>query len=257
MSCCPPSGLLSLAVLQVAPEPVTVPLLAAVYRAVLGPCDFALHLTGSTGAGKSELAALIQRHFGAGFDGRHLPGSWSSTANALEALAFSAADAVLVVDDFAPTAGAGDVDRAHRDADRLLRAQGNRSGRLRMRPDGSLRATKPPRGPIVSTGEDLPRGQSLRPRVLVVDVGRSDVDWGRLTDCQAHAGAGHLAQALAGFLRWMAGRYEATQSQFAALPELRDRAAASGEHRRTPATPPRTWSPTSSPTPPASASPPW
>jgi len=248
----------SLAVLQVAPEPVTVPLLAAVYRAVLGPCDFALHLTGSTGAGKSELAALIQRHFGAGFDGRHLPGSWSSTANALEALAFSAADAVLVVDDFAPTAGAGDVDRAHRDADRLLRAQGNRSGRLRMRPDGSLRATKPPRGPIVSTGEDLPRGQSLRPRVLVVDVGRSDVDWGRLTDCQAHAGAGHLAQALAGFLRWMAGRYEATQSQFAALlPELRDRAAASGEHRRTPATPPRTWSPTSSPTPPASASPPW
>ncbi|HYR61397.1 MAG TPA: DUF3854 domain-containing protein [Actinomycetota bacterium] len=87
---------------------------------------------------------------------------------------------------------------------------------------------------------------------------RSDVDWGRLTDCQAHAGAGHLAQALAGFLRWMAGRYEATQSQFAALlPELRDRAAASGEHRRTPATPPRTWSPTSSPTPPASASPPW
>ena len=51
--------------------------------------------------------------------------------NALEALAFSAADAVLVVDDFAPTSTAGDIDRAHRDADRLLRAQGNRSGRLR------------------------------------------------------------------------------------------------------------------------------
>src|SRR5205823_11552060 len=225
----------SLGILEVAPQPVTVPILAAVYRAVLGPCDFALHLAGSTGAGKSELAALIQRHFGAGFDARHLPGSWSSTANALEALAFSAADAVLVVDDFAPTAGAGDVDRAHRDADRLLRAQGNRSGRLRMRPDGSLRACKPPRGLIVSTGEDLPRGQSLRSRVLVVEVGRSDVDWGRLTDCQAHAGAGRLAQALAGFLRWMAGRYETTQDQFQTLlPKLRARAAASGAHRRTP-----------------------
>jgi hypothetical protein len=80
----------SLAILDTAPEPVTIPLLAAVYRAVLGPCDFALHLAGSTGAGKSELAALIQRHFGTGFDARHLPGSWSSTANALEALAFSA-----------------------------------------------------------------------------------------------------------------------------------------------------------------------
>src|SRR5439155_983782 len=75
------------------------------------------------------------------------------------------------------------------DADRLLRAQGNRSGRLRMRPDGSLRACKPPRGLILSTGEDLPRGQSLRSRVLVFELGRSDVEWSRLTDCQAHAGA--------------------------------------------------------------------
>lgn len=225
----------SLAILDTGPEPVTIPLLAAVYRSVLGPCDFALHLAGSTGAGKSELAALIQRHFGPGFDARHLPGSWSSTANALEALAFSAADAVLVVDDFAPTNGAGDADRAHRDADRLLRAQGNRSGRLRMRPDGSLRACKPPRGLILSTGEDLPRGQSLRSRVLVVEVGRFDVDWSKLTDCQAHAGAGRLAQALAGFLRWIAGRYETTQGQFIALlPKLRARAAASGAHRRTP-----------------------
>src|SRR5256714_86260 len=104
-----------------------------------------------------------------------------------------------------------------------------------MRPDGTLRACKPPRGLIVSTGEDLPRGQSLRSRVVVVELGRSDVDWGRLTDCQAHAGAGRLAQALAGFLQWMAGRYETTQRQFQALmPKLRARAAASGAHRRTP-----------------------
>src|SRR5205085_11835589 len=146
-----------------------------------------------TAAGKSALAAPIPRPAGAGSAARRLPGAWSSTANALEALAFSAADAVLVVDDFAPPAGSGDVDRAHRDADRLLRAQGNRSGRLRMRPDGTLRACKPPRGLIVSTGEDLPRGQSLRSRVLVVEVGRTDVDWGKLSDCQANAGAGRLA----------------------------------------------------------------
>ena len=225
----------SLEVLDVAPEATTVPLLATVFRAVLGPADFALHLSGASGAGKSELAALVQRHFGAGFDARHLPGSWSSTANALEALAFSAKDAVLVVDDFAPTSAAGEVDRAHRDADRLLRAQGNRSGRLRMRADGTLRSSKPPRGLIVSTGEDLPRGQSLRARVLVLELGRGDVDWGRLSRCQASAGAGRLAEALAGFVSWVAGCYETTQGQLEALlPQLRAKAAASGSHRRTP-----------------------
>jgi hypothetical protein len=71
--------------------------------------------------------------------------------------------------------------------------------------------------------------------VLVVEVGRSDVDWGKLTDSQALAGAGRLSQALAGFLAWTAGRYETTESQFATLmPKLRTKAAASGAHRRTP-----------------------
>ena len=47
-------------------------------------------------------------------DARHLPGSWSSTGNALEGLAFSAKDVLLVVDDFAPTGSATDVQRMHR-----------------------------------------------------------------------------------------------------------------------------------------------
>jgi len=147
----PPSGAelvaavrASLRLVDVAPDHIAFPLLGAAYRAVLGEVEFALHLAGPTGVGKSELAALIQRHFGPDLDARHLPGYWSSTANALELLAFSAKDALLVVDDFAPTSNQGDVDRAHREADRVLRAQGNRSGRLRMRGDGTLRAVKPP-----------------------------------------------------------------------------------------------------------------
>src|SRR6185436_13476176 len=112
------------------------------------------------------LAALAQQHYGAGMDSRHLPASWSSTGNSLEGLAFAAADALLVVDDFAPGGTTADVARMHREADRLLRAQGNRSGRMRMRADATLRPPKPPRGIILSTGEDVPRGQSLRARLL-------------------------------------------------------------------------------------------
>jgi hypothetical protein len=50
----------SLRLLDLAPPWITVPLLASVYRAPLGPCDFSLYLTGPTGEFKSELAALAQ-----------------------------------------------------------------------------------------------------------------------------------------------------------------------------------------------------
>src|SRR5439155_7936564 len=185
--------------------------------------------------GKGEAAGLGQRRFRGGLEARNLPRSWSRTGNGLEGLAFSCKDAVLVVDDFAPTGAAGDAERIHREADRILRAQGNASGRLRMRADGSLRAVRAPRGLIVSTGEDIPRGQSLGARRLVVEVGPGDVDWEALTASQSAAGEGLCARALSGFLRFVAGRYDEVRVQLAAcLPELRDAAARSGAHRRTP-----------------------
>jgi hypothetical protein len=168
-------------------------------------------------------------------DARHLPGSWSSTANALEGLAFAAKDALLVVDDFAPAGSMADAERAHREADRILRAQGNRSGRQRMRADGSLRPAKPPRGLIVSTGEDVPRGQSLRARMLVLELAPGDVDWEALTACQKAAADGALARALSAFLCFVAARYgEIRHAMATQLPELREAAARSGAHRRTP-----------------------
>ena len=102
----------SLALLELGPDTITAAVLGAIYRAPLGepsPIDFALHLTGPTGAFKTELAALAQAHFGAAFNGRRLPASWADTANMLEKKAFLAKDAVLVVDDFAPTGTTTDV----------------------------------------------------------------------------------------------------------------------------------------------------
>ena len=225
----------SLRLLEVAPDRVSVPLLAATYRAVLGATDLSLHLVGPTGVLKTELAALVQQHFGPLMDSRNLPGSWSSTADLLEAMAFAAKDAVLVVDDFAPAGSASDVLRLHRDADRLLRAQGNGSARQRMRADTSLRPAKPPRGLVLSTGEDVPSGQSLRARVLVLEVGPGDVDEKLLSQCQADAGAGLYAAAMAAFIGSIAGRYGAIRAGLRAeVVRLRGRAFTSDSHRRTP-----------------------
>jgi hypothetical protein len=225
----------SLAVLDLAPNRITVPLLGAVYRAVLGGTDFSLHLAGPTGNFKTETAALAQQHFGPALDARHLPAGWSSTGNSLEAIAFAAKDALLCVDDFAPSGGAADVARLNREADRLLRAQGNSAGRQRMRADGSLRPERPPRGLILSTGEDVPRGQSLRARLLVLEVAPGDVRTNPLTACQQDAAAGLYAEALAGFLRWLAPHYPTIREGLRAeTAGLRDRARGEGQHARTP-----------------------
>src|SRR5581483_4274906 len=140
------------------PDPVAFPLRASVFRAALGTPDYSLWLAGPTGVQKSELAALAQQHFGASMTRNRLPGNWSSTDNALEGLTFVTKDVLIVVDDFAPPTSRADADRQHRAAERLIRAQGNHSARQRMRADGTLRPPKPPRGLILATGEDVPRG---------------------------------------------------------------------------------------------------
>lgn len=226
----------SMRLLDLAPDEITVPLFGGIWRAAAGGTDFSLHLVGPTGVFKSALAALIQQHWGAQLDARHLPANWSSTSNTNEALAFIAKDAVLTVDDFSPTGSKYEIDKLHRDADRLLRGQGNQSGRGRMRADTTLRPARPPRGLIVSTGEDIPRGQSLRARILVVNLANGDVDKGRLTKRQKDADSGLYAMALWGFVRWLAQHHDRLRQEWLpeGLPMWREWASSSEQHARTP-----------------------
>jgi hypothetical protein len=225
----------SLAILDLTTAAIAFPLLSGIYRAVLGPTDFGLHVAGPTGVGKSEFAALCQQHFGRGLDARNLPANWASTANALEAMAFAAKDALIVVDDFAPNGSQADVARYHREADRLFRAQGNRAGRQRMRADATLRPTKWPRGLVLSTGEDIPRGESLRARLLVLELTPGALDFTKLTAAQKDAVDGKYATALAGFVQWLAPQYQRIRKTLAAkCASLRSEFGSDGQHARTP-----------------------
>lgn len=193
--------------LEVAPDPIMVPLLAAVGRAPLGDPDFSIHIAGHTGTGKSELAALVQQFWGRRMDARNLPGSWTSTANAIERTAFLVKDAIFVLDDFAPQGSRGSVESLHAKADRLIRSQGNKEGRARMTREGEIKAGKPPRCLIVSTGEDAPRGQSLRARMLILEVEAGDVQWDpHLTRAQNHAERGLFARFMAAYVRRLSSR---------------------------------------------------
>jgi hypothetical protein len=209
------------------------PLLAATYRAPLGESDFSLHVSGPTGEGKTELGSLAQQHYGAGLDARHTV-SWEATENALETHAFVLKDQLFVIDDFNPVGSSTDIQRWHKKADRVMRAKGNAAGRQRLRADLTLRPEKPPRALIVSTGEDNPSGQSLRARMLICELGKGQVDFGVLTECQRDAAEGEYAASMAGYVEFLSLRYEEIRAGLKAeRDELRDLARSRGQHRRT------------------------
>jgi hypothetical protein len=205
----------SLDVLTVAPDLISVPVLAAAYRALLAevlPLDVSIFLAGQTGTFKSELTALAQAHYGAEFTRLTLPAQWASTGNALERLAFAAKDCLLVIDDFAPHGSAVEVARLHATAERVFRGAGNHAGRSRMTADGALRPDYPPRGLILASGEDVPSGHSLTARLLVVQVAPDEVRVSALTHAQEAAQQGHYAAALAGYLAWLAPQFDTLRS---------------------------------------------
>ena len=225
----------SLRCLSLAPDRISFPLLAAVYRAPFGKTDFSMFLVGKTGVFKTALAAVCQQHFGMAMDAAHLPGHFASTANALESVAFHAKDALLVVDDFAPTGRHGD-DGLESIAERLFRAVGNQQGRSRMVGNGRLQQARPPRALLLATGEEVPQGQSIRARLLIVEVAIGDVDLAMLSECQRAGEEGHLAASMGAFLGWIAGRYDELQQRLQTRSrEIRSQGRGRAVHARLPA----------------------
>ena len=197
----------SLELLKIAPYHITWPLLAVGFRSVLAewlPAELSVFVVGPTGTFKTCLAALCTAHFGRGWTGSNTPASWSSTPNALERMAFTTKDHLLLIDDFAPNGTFTDVKKLHATAERVIRAQGNQSGRFRMRADSTLAGSLPPRGLILATGEDIPKGQSLQARLVLVQIGPGDVNVNRLTSAQACAESGVYALVMAAFTQRLA-----------------------------------------------------
>lgn len=230
----------SLGLLQLASDIVMVPLLASVYRAVLPlPPDCSVWLFGRSGTFKTAITALIQQHFGAAMGPQNLPGNWTSTANALEGQAYILANALFVVDDYSPDATEADAKRRATAADRLMRGSANQAGRGRLRPDGTLRPEKPPRAQILTSAEDVPPSiGSLRARVMVDEISPGAVNVTALSAAQGQAATGVFAKAMAGYIQWLATRFDADQDFPATLAaqrdQWRDQAQALGQHPRVP-----------------------
>ncbi len=226
----------SLRFLELAPLEITVPLWAAAYLAPLAEIvypGFMLWLYGKTGTLKSTLAALTMCHYG-DFTDKTLF-NWGDTANRLEMNCFLLKDTPMVIDDFAPQSDPFKAREMERNAAQIVRNVGNQAGRGRLRRDLSMAVTYRPRGLVISTGEQVPDGQSISARIFTLEVHPDDVITDRLTAAQAEAG--RYPHALAGYLLWLAGRWQdLTEHLPGEMHEIRDRARVklSGLHLRLP-----------------------
>lgn len=188
------------------PEDISIPLYASLFRAAIGgvvEIDFSLMVVGSTGVLKTTYTGIINGHFG-NFDEHRIPEGWCSTANALERKAFLVKDCWFVVDDFTP----GETDP--RTITYLVRGAGNGLGRTRLSRDGVIKIPNIPRCLLVTTGEDVPDGQSLRPRMLIIYVKKGDISFDAIDrlKLQSH----HFPKAMSAFLMWFASNYEKKKS---------------------------------------------
>lgn len=225
----------TLALSALGPKSMTWPLIAATMRPVIGPVDYAVHVSGQTGTFKSELSSLMQSHYGPLMDARHLPGSWSSTANALEAQAYKCKNAIFCIDDFVPNGSSWQIKALQKTADQIVRAQGNQAGRARLTDVSSHQTTMYPRGMILSTGEDIPTNHSIRARMLILDLTPGDVDKNVLTIAQR---ARPLYQVTtAAWIKWIAklGVDKVAAAVKSRREEIRDKNQDVG-HTRTPTT---------------------
>jgi hypothetical protein len=214
----------ALALLEICPAKphIGMTLLAAVARAPLGEChptDFALWLQGLTGSRKSAIAAIALAFFGP-FTARSFPSNWSDTVLDVEMKSHQAKDAVFVVDDFKPSVSQNEANKLHAMAERIVRNTGNQSGRGYRGSDRQANAAPFNRSMMIITGEDLPRGQSLLGRLLILELSRTDVDNDALTKLQRAATDGSLAGLMSAYLQWLAPRLDQFKTDFPMEVEL-------------------------------------
>ncbi len=199
-----------LRLLDVAPDRIMVPLIAAVQRAIIAsllPLEYSVFLNGLTGVLKTSLADVFQCFWTPENRGDRIQ-SWGSTANAIEKTLFLAKDMLVLVDEYKPGGEKTDRSEMQRSAKRIFQNVGNSAGRQRDTASGEDRQTRWPRAMVLATGEEAPPTESTVARLLLLPLSPGDVDTAVLAEAQKAADSGLFASYLATFIRSVASQYE-------------------------------------------------
>jgi len=207
------------------PYEVSVPVVAAAYRAALGAVNYSLYLVGPTGLGKTSFADMVSR-----FYGKRLGPSdrlnFESTKNWIEREAYRLKDQIAVLDDYRGGSTEDEIMRF------IVRVAGNESGRGRMNEND-----KPPRGLLIITGEIQPPGRSLNARLFTLrfkdEPGWKDTE--KFRKARRLSRDGTLPLAMAAFIEHLAPRYADLRESLEVRKEgYADQVAGLANHSRTP-----------------------
>ena len=176
----------------------------------------AIHLAGTYGSGKSELAALLSSFYGT-FSRDTPPAQWGDTINTVEALGYPLANALYWVDDYK------NIYADERTFTRFLQSYSRGMGRGRLTREAKLRQERPCRGTILSTGETMLEGEaSVLSRMLVLEVPPWEKrDPGAQMLNQADSLRQYLPGFTAKFATWIAQQVEARRPGKPAVARLR------------------------------------
>jgi hypothetical protein len=204
----------SLNVLSLARDASTIPLYCVIVRSLLGGNGGA-HVTGESGFGKTSFAILLIQHLGRGMDKKHIPASWYDTVATLEKRNSYIKDSTLLIDEYKPEAGQEKEFQAK--AGRILRSNANYASRGRQTTGMKTMKEYQPQGYIISTGEDIPQGQSLESRFISVQWADCITTSGtpeaeRLKAAQRLADQGVYEFAMKSYIQWLCPRIKEIQA---------------------------------------------
>ncbi len=166
----------------------------------------ALHLVGTTGSGKSEIAALLCSFYGQ-FYRDAPPAQWGDTINTVEALGYQLADALYWVDDYKT------IYADEKTFTRFLQSYSRGMGRGRLTREAKVRRERPCRGLVLSTGETMIAGEaSVIARTVMLEIPpweKRDPNGAALDAMEPLRGA--LSGFTVRFAQWVAEQVESHQ----------------------------------------------
>jgi hypothetical protein len=224
----------ALELLRFGPERLAGPLFCVPWRALLKPADFVVWVYGETGAFKTERAALVMQHVGAGFTSKRVYVSLhADSVAAMREKIFLIKDAPCLCDDYRPGLTGLERSTQQQNLDLIMRAAGNIAGRSTLGTDRRLVSGRPPRCLSILTAEDLPYGESTKGRGLLLQVHHGDFLKETLSRHQSAAAKGVFAAATAGFLASLAPKLKSVLERWD-IKFAERRNEATGQHARTP-----------------------
>ena len=227
----------SLALLELGPKNIIYPLHTGIWLAPL--CEplrmagiepsYTTYVWGETGSFKSTIVALHLSHYG-NFNRATLPASFKDTKLSIPEMAFVCKDIVLVVDDLHPTQDPRERIKMIGILEHIVRNQGDRQGRGKLTSLTEIKEGHPPRGLVYVTGESLSLLGSSLARTAHLHIQKGDIDVEKLTKAQEPAQQALLAEAMTGYLEYLAPQLDALAPQlFADFEKLRKKAAQDAE----------------------------